>query len=175
VVWLCHPSSIGNADAESTSIIVLSGSQSQHDLSKPSDILVEDVIAAAGDYREHPSAFTAFTAVGRVFHFIDRIVEYCDENNLISSVLGGQNLRAFRDHLIRTEPDIRLADRVTNAGKHHRIERDTFTYTSTGLFYNDKGVFWIRDAHGQKERAVDEFLTSAIATWRRWLQAHPEL
>jgi len=142
-------------------------------LSKPSWILEEYVVAAATHYRAHPSVITAHAAIEQLFHFADRIYEYCEENRL--AVLGGRSFRSFRDHLIASEPDMSLADRVTNVGKHHRIERGGIEYTSTGQFFDDKGVFWILNGNGQKFRTVDDLLTSGVAMSQRWLQAHPGL
>jgi hypothetical protein len=147
-------------------------------LSKPSWYLDDHMVGAAENFRRQPGETMAHAAIEDVFHFADRIFEYCKQHQL--HVLGvpdftKQSFRTFRDRLIAAEPDMALADRVANAGKHHLIRRGGIEYTSTGQFYGEEGVFWILDGNGQPHRTVDEFLTSAIAMWRRWLQTHPGL
>jgi len=147
-------------------------------LSKPSVYLDDHVVGAAQNFQRHPGETMAHAAIADVFHFADCIFEYCKQNDLhVLGVpdFGKQSFRTFRDRLVNDEPDMALADRVANAGKHHLIRRGGFVYASSGQFFDDDGVYWICDAHGQKLRRVDEFLSSAIDVWRRWLQAHPEL
>jgi hypothetical protein len=143
-------------------------------LTKPSLFLDDYVICAADNFRRRPGETIAHAAIEAVFHFADRIYQYCLQNDQLG-LLNGKCFRTFRNELIATEPDMKLADRVANAGKHHLIVRDSIEYTASGQFFSEAGVFWICSENGEKLRTVDEFLTSAIAMWRHWQSAHPGL